>query len=119
MRVFVTGAAGFVGRRVVKELTGAGHRVLGLARAKDVGALATMEAEGHPGALEELDSLRTVASLAEDEAQAHFGALSLFIGQDMPASGVATQEKLGWRPTGPGLIDDLDEIDDSNPRPAG
>ncbi len=48
-----------------------------------------------------------VASLSPQEAMGHFGWLGPFAGMDLPASGVQTQAKLGWRPTGPGLIADL------------
>ena len=41
---------------------------------------------------------------------AHFGWLAMFAGLDMPASSVQTQQRLGWHPTGPGLIADLEKM---------
>ena len=51
-----------------------------------------------------------VVSLSPEEAPDHFGWLAMFAGFDMPASSAQTQERLGWRPTGPGLIADLEQM---------
>ena len=52
-----------------------------------------------------------VVSIKPEEAEAHFGWLARFAGHDMPASSALTQQKLNWKPTGPGLIADLDAMD--------
>lgn len=49
-----------------------------------------------------------VVSIQPDEAAAHFGWLGMFVGMDLAATSDLTRERLGWRPTGPGLIADLD-----------
>ena len=51
-----------------------------------------------------------VKSIAPEEAGAFFGWLAMFAGRDMPASSEKTQKTLGWRPTGPGLIADLERL---------
>jgi hypothetical protein len=49
-----------------------------------------------------------VVSLSPEKVGEHFGWLSMMVGIDMPASSAKTQEWLGWRPSHPGLIADLD-----------
>jgi nucleoside-diphosphate-sugar epimerase len=49
-----------------------------------------------------------VISKSPEEAGAHFGWLGGIMGFDMPASSTLTQERLNWRPTGPGLVSDID-----------
>jgi len=58
-----------------------------------------------------------VISISAEEASAHFGWLGMFIGRDMPASSALTRQRLGWRPTQTGMIDDLNHARDFELQP--
>jgi nucleoside-diphosphate-sugar epimerase len=52
-----------------------------------------------------------MVSIRPEEAEAHFGWLAQLAALDVPSSSALTQQKLNWKPTGPGLIADLDGMD--------
>ena len=56
-----------------------------------------------------------VKSISADQAAAHFGWLAMFIDKDLMASSNETRRKLGWNPTGPGLISDLEHLTGAGP----
>ncbi|EEA24831.1 hypothetical protein TMatcc_007932 [Talaromyces marneffei ATCC 18224] len=77
MRIFVTGAAGFIGRAVTQELIQHGHTVIGLARnEKNAEILRGLGAEVHQGDLEDIESLRSGAKAAD--AVIHLGFIHDF-----------------------------------------
>ena len=66
MRVFVTGAAGFIGTETTKELLAHGHQVVGLARSEEnVRMLKQLGAKVHRGSLQDLESLKSGARDAD------------------------------------------------------
>ena len=51
-----------------------------------------------------------VVSIPQEEAVGHFGRIGAYVGMDLSASSEWTRQQLGWRPTGPGLLEDLQNL---------
>ena len=51
-----------------------------------------------------------MVSLPREKAEGHFGWLAAFAGWDVPATSAKTRAELGWNPTGPGLLADLENM---------
>ncbi|CAN5483842.1 SDR family oxidoreductase [soil metagenome] len=135
MRVFLTGATGFIGSRIIPELLAAGHQVLGLTRS-DAGArsLAAAGAAAHRGSLEDLASLTAGAAQADavihtafdheftnfvancEKDRSAIGALGAALrGSDRP---IVITSGTGIGDAGPGRLatEDLFNPDHPNPR---
>lgn len=134
MRVFLTGATGFIGSAVLAELLQAGHQVIGMTRSED-GArfLAAAGAEAHHGTLEDLSSVRRGAETADavihtafdhdfsrfvencDKDRRVIGALGEALkGSDRP---LLITSGTGMGGAGPGRLAREDIFDDAHPNP--
>jgi nucleoside-diphosphate-sugar epimerase len=134
MKVFLTGATGFIGTRIIQELMGAGHTVLGLTRSEE-GAkkLQAAGVEVHHGNIEDLDSLRKGAENAdgvihcamnhdfsqfvkncEDDKNAIIAMGEVLVGSKRP---FLVTSGTGVGSNGPGKLATEDQFDLEHPNP--
>lgn len=135
MRIFLTGATGFIGSKIVPELLQSGHQVLGMTRSDNgAKALAAAGAQVHRGELEDLESLRSGAAQADavihtafDHDFAHFVANcekdrqaikalgSALAGSDRPLL-ITSGTGMGSRGHGQPATEDVFNAEHPNPR---
>jgi nucleoside-diphosphate-sugar epimerase len=114
MRIFVTGASGFIGTAVVDALQHAGHEVVGLAQSPaSAQRLRASGATVQLGSLADLDTLHAVAAASDGVVHLAFcrgdpPEDATIAGTDAPASSAATRSLLGSEPSHPGLLEDLE-----------
>jgi nucleoside-diphosphate-sugar epimerase len=132
MRVFVTGASGWIGSAVLPELLASGHEVLGLARSDaSADTIAALGAQVHRGGLEDLDSLRAGAdgadavvhlayvhdfSRMDDAAKTDLAAIDA-LGETLAGTGGALVIASGTLGLAPGRVGTEDDRPDPGPHP--